>query len=150
MFIFLNFFIRVRTAAAQSLPYLLDCAKIRGDNYILELWKYILPLLLSAIEGESESDVLAEMFTSLADCITTLGMNSLNEQQMESLIKVLDVHFNEHFERSKERQSKRDDEDYDDGVEEALNDEVSSVIGRFILQLTSVFVFYRMMMMFIF
>ena len=111
-------------AAAQSPPFLLDCAKIRGDAYVLEIWNYILPILLSAIENEADKGVLSEMLVSLADCITNLGMNSLNEQQMQELIRVLDIHLNEHFERFKERQAKRDDEDYDDDVEETLNDEV--------------------------
>lgn len=113
----------VRLAAAQSPPYLLECAKIRGDAYVLEIWNYMLPILLNAIENESDKSVLSEMLVSLADCITTLGMNSLNEQQMQEVIRVIDTHFTEHFERYREMQSKREDEDYDDDTEEALIDE---------------------------
>lgn len=114
----------VRLAAAQSPPYLLECAKIRGEAYVLEIWNYMLPMLLNAIENESDKSVLSEMLVSLADCITTLGMKSLNEQQMQEVIRVFDTHFSEHFERYREMQSKREDEDYDDDTEEALIDEV--------------------------
>ena len=42
----------VRAAAAESLPFLLDCAKIRGPTYLQEMWAYICPELLKAIESE--------------------------------------------------------------------------------------------------
>ncbi|KAI7692873.1 Importin-5 [Sarcoptes scabiei] len=113
----------VRTAAAQSLPYLLECAKIRGESYLFEIWNYILPNLLAVLDKESEKDVLTDMLVSLSDCISTLGRSSFNEQQMEALIKILDFHFNELFQRFRERQEKRNDEDYDDEVEDTLNDE---------------------------
>ncbi len=35
-----------RTAAAESLPLLLECAKIRGPAYLQEMWGFILPDLL--------------------------------------------------------------------------------------------------------
>ena len=31
----------VRAAAAESLPYLLECAKIRGPQYVQEMWAHI-------------------------------------------------------------------------------------------------------------
>ncbi len=36
----------VRTAAAESLPCLLECAKIRGPQYVQEMWTFICPELL--------------------------------------------------------------------------------------------------------
>lgn len=118
----------VRMAAAQSPPALLDCAKVQGESFVLQVWSFILPDLLAAIEGESDKAVLAELLVSLADCITTIGVTALNEEQMTALMRVLQQLLEEHFTRSKERQEKRDDEDYDDGVEEALNDEVSNLL----------------------
>lgn len=118
----------VRLAAAQSPPFLLDCARIRGESYVNEIWNYMYPFLLSAIENESDKTVLSEMLASLSECIVTLGSNALNQQQMGDLVKVLDIHFTEHFDRHNERQSKREDEDYDDGVEEVLNDEVGFLV----------------------
>lgn len=121
-------------AAAQSPPFLLDCAKFRGDAYVLEIWNFIIPTLLSSIENESDKSVLSEMLISFAECITTLGMQSLNEANMQELMRVIDVHFNEHFERFNERQAKRTDEDYDDDVEETLNDEVNNLVVVLILR----------------
>lgn len=120
----------VRMAAAQSPPALLDCAKVQGENFVLQVWSFILPELLQAIEGESDKSVLAELFVSLADCITTIGVTALNEQQMTELMKLIQQHLEEHFIRSKERQEKRADEDYDDDVEETLNDEVKKLAGN--------------------
>ena len=126
-------------------------------------------MLLSEIENEADKSVLSEMLISLADCITTLGMNSLNEQQMQELIRVLDLHLTgnrsfkfissvkslhlynnylhfiltdlEHFQRASERILKRQDEDFDDDVEEELNDEVSFLVSSKDLQFTIVFLF---------
>lgn len=53
-------------SAAESLPYLIECAKIRGENYVEEMWKYICPNLLKAIELEPEVTVLPEHMGSLA------------------------------------------------------------------------------------
>lgn len=56
----------VRTAAAESLPFLLECARIRGPQYIQGMWAYILPDLLKAIESEPEQEVQVELLNSLA------------------------------------------------------------------------------------
>lgn len=136
----------VRLAAAQSPPFLLDCAKFRGDAYVLEIWNFIIPTLLSSIENESDKSVLSEMLISFAECITTLGMQSLNEANMQELMRVIDVHFNEHFERFNERQAKRTDEDYDDDVEETLNDEDDDdvyILSKIVDILHSLFVSYN-------
>jgi len=79
----------VRTAAAESLPCLLECAKIRGPQYVQEMWSYICPELLKAIEAEPETDVLAEDFSSLARCVELLGIGCLNEAQMGELVKIM-------------------------------------------------------------
>jgi hypothetical protein len=36
----------VRAAAAESLPCLIECAKIRGPQYVQEMWAYICPELI--------------------------------------------------------------------------------------------------------
>ena len=57
----------VRIAATESLPYLLDCAKIRGEEYVATMWgQYICPNLLKAIEIEPEQSVLPEYLASFA------------------------------------------------------------------------------------
>ncbi|RUS70137.1 hypothetical protein EGW08_022100 [Elysia chlorotica] len=114
----------VRIAATESLPYLLECAKIRGEKYVATMWgDYICPNLLKAIEIEPEQSVLPEYLASFAKCIEALGKGCLSEQDMGSLVSLMDKLLKQHFQRHVERQEKRKDEDYDDIVEESLMDE---------------------------
>lgn len=113
----------VRIAAAESLPYLLECAQIKGQPYLMDMWNYICPELIKAIDSEPESDVLSEHMNSMAKCIEVLGSGCLAEAHMNELIQILDRLLKEHFSKADERQEKRRDEDYDDVVEETLLDE---------------------------
>ncbi|UYV65910.1 IPO5 [Cordylochernes scorpioides] len=113
----------VREAAAESFPHLLECAKSRGAQYVGEMWGYICPELLRAIEAEPEQDVLTEYFASLIQCIEKLGKNFITEDMINQILHILDKHLKNHFSRAAERQEKRKDEDYDDVVEESLLDE---------------------------
>ncbi|XP_018786475.1 PREDICTED: importin-5 isoform X1 [Bactrocera latifrons] len=110
----------VRTAAAESLPYLLDCAKIKGPQYLEGMWLYICPELLKVIGTEPEADVQSELLNSLAKCIETLGPNCLNEESMTQVLEIITKYMGEHFERADKRLQARNEEDYDDGVEEEL------------------------------
>lgn len=56
----------VRVAATESLPYLLECAKIKGEDYLREMWVYICPELMKAVDTEPGNDVLSEHMHSLA------------------------------------------------------------------------------------
>ncbi|CAH2099620.1 unnamed protein product [Euphydryas editha] len=113
----------VRTAAAESLPYLLECARIRGPQYIQGMWAYILPELLKAIDSEPEQEVQVELLNSLAKCIELLGAGCLSDEMMAEVLRILNKLLTEHFERATERRQKRADEDYDEVVEEQLADE---------------------------
>ncbi|KAL4220293.1 Importin-5 [Mactra antiquata] len=113
----------VRMSAAESLPYLIECAQIRGENYVEEMWKYICPNLLKAIELEPEVTVLPEHMGSLAKCIEILGKGCLNGEMMQQLTQILQKQFDLHFEKQTERQEKRKDEDYDEVTEEQLLEE---------------------------
>jgi len=113
----------VRAAAAESLPFLLECAKIRGPQYVQEMWAYICPELLKAIEAEPEQSLLAEHLNSLSRCIELLGVGCLNDQNLKELVEIMSSTIKQHFERQEERNGKRGDEDYDEGVEEQLVDE---------------------------
>ncbi|XP_036330351.1 importin-5 isoform X2 [Rhagoletis pomonella] len=110
----------VRTAAAESLPYLLDCAKIKGPQYLEGMWLYICPELLKVIGTEPEADVQSELLNSLAKCIETLGPNCLNDEAMNQVLDIISKYMGEHFERADKRLQARTEEDYDDGVEEEL------------------------------
>lgn len=110
----------VRTAAAESLPYLLDCGKIKGPQYLEDMWMYICPELLKVIGIEPEADVQAEMLNSLAKCIETLGANCLNEESMKQVLELITKYMTEHFERADERLQARNEDEYDDALEEEL------------------------------
>jgi len=110
----------VRTAAAESLPYLLDCAKIKGPQYLEGMWLFICPELLKVINTEPEPEVQSELLNSLAKCIETLGPNCLNEDAMKQVLEIINKYVLEHFERADKRLAARNEEDYDDGVEEEL------------------------------
>lgn len=110
----------VRTAAAESLPYLLDCAKIRGPQYLEGMWNFVSPELLKAIYSEPEGDVVAELLNSLGKCIETLGPNCLGQEAMDEVLKIIDKFMGEHFEKSDKRKQAREEEDYDQEVEEML------------------------------
>ncbi|CAF3904144.1 unnamed protein product [Rotaria sp. Silwood1] len=56
----------IRTVAAESLPYLLDCVKLRDNDYARQLWQYMNKQLFQAIEIESDHEVLGELFLSLS------------------------------------------------------------------------------------
>lgn len=113
----------VRRAAAESLPYLLICAKIKGQQYLENMWVYICPELLKAIETEPESEVIAELLHSLAKCIETLGANCLTQESMEEVLKIVNRFMAEHFEKADKRVAARVEEDYDEAVEEQLAEE---------------------------
>ncbi|CAF3712378.1 unnamed protein product [Adineta steineri] len=113
----------VRAAAAESLPLLLECAKLRGDDYVRQMWQYMNKELFKAIEIEPDHEVLGELFLSLGKCIETLGVSSLTADELKELTTILDSHFKKHFERSSERAEKRHDEDHDEEAEEEMLEE---------------------------
>ena len=82
-------FIFFRSAAAESLPCLIECAQIRGPQYVQEMWAYICPELLKAIEAEPESALVSEHLNSMARCVEILGVGCLNEPSMEALVKIM-------------------------------------------------------------
>lgn len=116
----------VRRAAAESLPFLLICAKIKGQQYLVNMWSYICPELLKAIETEPETEVTAELLQSLAKCIETLGPNCLTQEAMEEVLKIINRFMTEHFEKADNRVLARNEEDYDDAVEEQLAEDDES------------------------
>jgi len=113
----------VRAAAGESLPHLLDCAKLRGDDYVRQMWQYMNKELFKAIEIEPDHEVLGELFSSLGKCIETLGVSSLTPDELKELTTILDGHLKKHFERSNERIEKRRDEDHDEETEEEMLEE---------------------------
>ncbi|XP_076804847.1 importin-5-like [Clavelina lepadiformis] len=113
----------VRTSAAESIPLLLECASLRGDEYVAQIWSFVAPSLLTAIKEEPDKDVLSITMESFARCIELRGRGCFTMEQYQELADALRTMLDQHFQRAQERMEKRNDEDYDDQVEEALQDE---------------------------
>uniref|UniRef100_A0A8C3IFX7 Importin 5 n=1 Tax=Chrysemys picta bellii TaxID=8478 RepID=A0A8C3IFX7_CHRPI len=116
----------VRVAAAESMPLLLDCARVRGPEYLTQMWHFMCDALIKAIGTEPDSDVLSEIMHSFAKCIEVMGDGCLNNEHFEELGGILKGKLEEHFKNQELRQVKRQDEDYDEQVEESLQDEDDS------------------------
>ncbi|XP_055020166.1 importin-5 [Boleophthalmus pectinirostris] len=113
----------VRVAAAESMPLLLECAQVRGPQYLSDMWKFMSDPLIKSIGTEPDSDVLSEIMHSFAKCIELMGDGCLEKAQLEELGGILKGKLEEHFKNQRLRQDKREDEDYDEQVEETLQDE---------------------------
>ncbi|XP_077456296.1 importin-5 [Stigmatopora argus] len=113
----------VRVAAAESMPLLLECARVRGPEYLTEMWLFMCDAIIKAIGTEPDSDVLSEIMHSFAKCIELMGDGCLNNEHFEELGGILKSKLEEHFKNQELRQAKRQDEDYDEQVEESLQDE---------------------------
>ncbi|XP_061548933.1 importin-5 [Phycodurus eques] len=113
----------VRVAAAESMPLLLECARVRGPEYLTQMWLFMCDALIKAIGTEPDSDVLSEIMHSFAKCIELMGDGCLNNEHFEELGGILKSKLEEHFKNQELRQAKRQDEDYDEQVEETLQDE---------------------------
>uniref|UniRef100_A0A3P9P6S4 Karyopherin (importin) beta 3 n=1 Tax=Poecilia reticulata TaxID=8081 RepID=A0A3P9P6S4_POERE len=113
----------VRVAAAESMPLLLECARVRGPEYLTQMWHFMCDALIKAIGTEPDSDVLSEIMHSFAKCVELMGDGCLNNEHFEELGGILKGKLEEHFKNQELRQAKRQDEDYDEQVEETLQDE---------------------------
>ncbi|XP_050306794.1 importin-5 [Anthonomus grandis grandis] len=136
----------VRTAAAESLPWLLECTLCKGTAFVNDMWRFICPELLRAVDTEPENEVLLVLLDSLARCIEKLGPAYISEESMTEILRIVDKLMNEHFERATDRHTKHLDEDYDEEVQEQLEDEESDdiyVLSKVADVLHSLFTVYR-------
>uniref|UniRef100_A0A3Q0RWT9 Importin-5 n=1 Tax=Amphilophus citrinellus TaxID=61819 RepID=A0A3Q0RWT9_AMPCI len=108
---------------SESMPLLLECARVRGPEYLTQMWHFMCDALIKAIGTEPDSDVLSEIMHSFAKCIELMGDGCLNSEHFEELGGILKGKLEEHFKNQELRQVKRQDEDYDEQVEETLQDE---------------------------
>ncbi|XP_023601082.1 ran-binding protein 6 isoform X2 [Myotis lucifugus] len=113
----------VRVAAAESMPFLLECARIRGPEYLAQMWQFICDPLIKAIGTEPDTDVLSEIMSSFAKSIEVMGDGCLNDEHLEELGEILKAKLEGHFKNQELRQVKRQEENYDQQVEMSLQDE---------------------------
>ncbi|CAL8275440.1 unnamed protein product [Arctogadus glacialis] len=107
----------------ESMPLLLECARVRGPDYLTQMWHFMCDALIKSIGTEPDSDVLSEIMHAFAKCVELMGDGCLNTEHFEELGGILKGKLEEHFKNQELRQAKRQDEDYDEQVEETLQDE---------------------------
>lgn len=56
----------MRSSAAESIPLLMECAQLRGQEYVGQIWSFISPHILAAVSDEPDKDVLSIIMESLA------------------------------------------------------------------------------------
>lgn len=100
---------RVRVAAAESMPLLLECAQVRGPQYLSDMWKFMCDPLVKAIGTEPDSDVLSEIMHSFAKCIELMGDGCIEKVQLEELGGILKGKLEEHFKNQRLRQGGDED-----------------------------------------
>ena len=62
------------------MPRLLECAQIRGEQYVCEMWNYICNDLIKAIESEPEQEVYDETEDQLLDEVINVFKEHLLER----------------------------------------------------------------------
>ena len=113
----------VRSAAAECLPFLLECSGNKGPEHVAIFWRTICDKLLEALKAEPENEIQSELISSFSKSIELLGDGCLDDVMMTATLETMEYLFEQHFKRQTERSEKRKDEDYDEGVEEMLQDE---------------------------
>jgi len=114
----------IRSAAAESLPFLLESVKHKGDDYVRDMWNYICPELFKSLQTEMEPDILAVVMESVATCVEVLGVGFIDGLQMEELVEAMKNHLKKNYDKEEERKNARKDEDYDEEVEEGIEEEL--------------------------
>jgi len=114
----------IRSAAAESLPFLLESVKHKGDDYVREMWNYICPELFKSLQTEMEPDILAVVMESVAMCVEVLGVGFIDGLQMDELVEAMKNHLKKNYDKEEERKEARKDEDYDEEVEEGIEEEL--------------------------
>ena len=95
----------VRSAAAESLPYLLECSKFKGEAGVRQMWAYVCSDLLKAIRSEPDADIQIIFLENFAKCVETLGNGCLTADFYNLLAEVIHEVLTAHKERQTERQS---------------------------------------------
>ena len=67
----------VRVAAAESMPFLLECARICGPEYLAQMWQFIHNPLIKATGTEPDTDVLSEIMNYFAKFVEVMGDDCL-------------------------------------------------------------------------
>lgn len=64
------------------MPLLLECARVRGPEYLTQMWHFMCDALIKAIGTEPDSDVLSEIMHSFAKVVTHKHPHKLTHHQV--------------------------------------------------------------------
>lgn len=59
------------------MPLLLECARVRGPEYLTQMWHFMCDALIKSIGTEPDSDVLSEIMHSFAK-VASLFLSPVN------------------------------------------------------------------------
>lgn len=103
----------VKCAAAEAMPYLLESAKPRGEQFVMLLWNAIFDGIMGALAMDSEPSILNQMLESLGSSIEVVGPTALSDDKHEKVTIKLLERFTAHFNNLAEEIELRKDEDYE-------------------------------------
>lgn len=117
----------VKCAAAEAMPYLLESAKPRGEQFVMLLWNAIFEGIIGALSMDSEPPIFNQMLESLGSSVEVIGPTALTDDKHEKVTMKLIERFNAHFNDLAEEIERRKDEDYESDSE--CSDDEDCLVG---------------------
>jgi len=103
----------VRCAAAEAMPHLLESAKPKGEQFVLNLWSNMFDNLIGSLDIETEHSILNQILESISDCIDVVGVASMTPERYAKLNEKFNAQFNSHFEHLAEEYELRKEDDFE-------------------------------------
>lgn len=125
----------VRASAALTLAALIRCSVYATGNNseeTLQLWSLISNKLVSVLTNEPVPELLVAYYTAIVESISVLNLNSLTNEQLQTLATAINTNLTEIFERIKDRDNEDDEytEDIDDNDNEFTDEELLDEINK--------------------
>lgn len=128
----------VRALAALTLAALMRAtvaATSSTSAETLAVWLQICHKLADALTAEPVHELLVAYYTSLVECVSALGPNTVSLEQLTLIAKALETNLDEIYERIKKRDTNDDEytEDIDDNADEYTDEELLDEINKVVL-----------------
>lgn len=91
------FYDNVRVVVAEVMFFFLECVRIRGLEYFLQMWQFICDFLIKVIGIEFDIDVFLEIMNFFVKFIEVMGDGCFNDEYLEELGGILKVKFEGYF-----------------------------------------------------
>jgi len=136
----------VRLASLTTMAMLLESTKLHIEKnkldrkLLTDLFAFIYPALLNAVKEEKDSEVLVVAVESIHECLAVMGDNSLNPDEVESLLELVKLLIIGTRTRRDELLKNNPDGDVDDSLiireeiqkEDEINSEIAEVVGTLV------------------